>query len=171
MAVQAAGENCRCRKIDFSEVTIQAFSERYYLYGHVADGLEKSIYRKTSELIAEFKKSGMRSDYDAAYIQYDENVQKGKFTEYDNTILLVDERPATGQYEILPGGRYITAYHVGHRMNIGQTYERLLQYKEQHHLKTESFYIERYVVDNFIAKEIEDYVTEGAVRILDASDR
>ena len=126
-------------KTDFSEVTIQAFPERYYLYGHVADGLEKSIYRKTSELIAEFKKSGMRSDYDAAYIQYDENVQKGKFTEYDNTILLVDERPATGQYEILPGGRYITAYHVGHWMNIGQTYERLLQYKEQHHLKTESF--------------------------------
>ena len=70
-----------------------------------------------------------------------------------------------------PGGRYITAYHVGHWMNIGQTYERLLQYKEQHHLKTESFYIERYVVDNFIAKEIEDYVTEVAVRILDASDR
>ena len=61
-------------KTDFSEVTIQAFPERYYLYGHVADGLEKSIYRKTSELIAEFKKSGMRSDYDAAYIQYDENV-------------------------------------------------------------------------------------------------
>ena len=146
-------------------------NDRYYLYGYVADGLEKSIYRKTSELIAEFKKSGMRSDYDAAYIQYDENVQKGKFTEYDNTILLVDERPATGQYEILPGGRYITAYHVGHWMNIGQTYERLLQYKEQHHLKTESFYIERYVVDNFIAKEIEDYVTEVAVRILDASDR
>ena len=56
-------------KTDFSEVTIQAFPERYYLYGHVADGLEKSIYRKTSELIAEFKKSGMRSDYDAAYIQ------------------------------------------------------------------------------------------------------
>lgn len=152
-------------------MTIQAFPERYYLYGHVADGLEKSIYRKTSELIAEFKKSGMRSDYDAAYIQYDENVQKGKFTEYDNTILLVDERPATGQYEILPGGRYITAYHVWHWMNIGQKYERLLQYKEQHHLKTESFYIERYVVDNFIAKEIEDYVTEVAVRILDASDR
>ena len=122
-------------------------------------------------VIAEFKKSGMRSDYDAAYIQYDENVQKGKFTEYDNTILLVDERPATGQYEILPGGRYITAYHVGHWMNIGQTYERLLQYKEQHHLKTESFYIERYVVDNFIAKEMEDYVTEVAVRILDASGR
>ena len=83
----------------------------------------------------------------------------------------MDERPATGQYEILPGGRYITAYHVGHWMNIGQTYKRLLQYKEQHHLKTESFYIERYVVDNFIAKEIEDYVTEVAVRILDASDR
>ena len=50
-------------KTDFSEVTIQEFPERYYLYGHVADGLEKSIYRKTRELIAEFKRSGMRSDY------------------------------------------------------------------------------------------------------------
>ena len=157
--------------MDFSEVTIQEFPERYYLYGYVADGSEKSIYRKTSELIASFKKSGMNSDYDAAYIQYEENVEKENFTEYDNAILLLDERPATGHYQILPRGRYITAYHVGHWMSIGQTYKRLLQYKEQHHLKTESFYIERYVVDNFIAKEIEDYVTEVAVRILDASDR
>ena len=56
-------------KIDFSEVTMQKFPERYYLYGHVTDGSEKSLYRKTSELIAEFKNSGMRSDYDVAYIQ------------------------------------------------------------------------------------------------------
>ena len=57
-------------KIDFSEVTMQEFPERYYLYGHVTDGSEKSLYRKTNELIAEFKNSGMRSDYDVAYIQW-----------------------------------------------------------------------------------------------------
>ena len=85
------------------------------------------IYRKTSELIAEFKKSGMRSDYDAAYIQYDENVQKGKFTEYDNTILLVDERPATGQYEILPGG---DVYKRQVLSNSGGVGEQNMSYEE-----------------------------------------
>lgn len=154
-------------KTDFSVVTIQKFPERYYLYGHVADGSEKSLYRKTSELISEFKNSGMRSDYDVAYIQYEENVVKRNFTEYDNTILLLDERPSTGHYQVLPGGQYIVAYHVGHWINIGQAYERLLQYKEKNHLRTENSYIERYVVDNFIAKKIDDYVNEVAVRILE----
>lgn len=154
-------------KIDFSEVTMQEFPERYYLYGHVTDGSEKSLYRKTSELIAEFKNSGMRSDYDVAYIQYEDNVAKANFTEYDNTILLMDERPLKGKYQTLPGGKYIVAYHVGHWINIGQAYWRLLQYKEENHLKTEKFYIERCVVDNFIAKKIDDYVNEVAVRIVD----
>lgn len=157
-------------KTDFSRVTIEEFPERYYLYGHVADGSEKSIYRKTSELISEFKKSGMQGDYDVAYIQHKENVEKENFTEYDNTILLLDEPPLTGNYRILPGGRYIVAYHVGHWVNIGQAYERLLQYKEKHQLKTEDFYIERFVVDNYIAKEIDDYVNEVAVRILDENN-
>ena len=58
---------------------------------------------KTSELIAEFKNSGMRSDYDVAYIQYEDNVAKANFTEYDNTILLMDERPLKGKYQTLPG--------------------------------------------------------------------
>ena len=168
MAVQAAGENCRCRKNRlFGSDDSGIFREILFVWA--CSGWPGEIHLSENQRVdCGIQEVGY---YDAAYIQYDENVQKGKFTEYDNTILLVDERPATGQYEILPGGRYITAYHVGHWMNIGQTYERLLQYKEQHHLKTESFYIERYVVDNFIAKEIEDYVTEVAVRILDASDR
>lgn len=157
-------------KTDFSKVTIQEFPERYYLYGYVADGSERSLYRKTSELISEFKKSGMKSDYDVAYMQYEENVEKRNFTEYDNTILILDERPLTGDYKILPGGRYIVAYHVGHWMSIGQAYERLLQFKETYHLKTENFYIERYVVDNYIVKEIEEYVNEIAVRILDENN-
>ena len=33
--------------------------------------------------------------------------------------------------------------------------------------KIEKFYIERCVVDNFIAKKIDDYVNEVAVRIVD----
>lgn len=152
---------------DFSRVEIREFPERYYLYGYVADGSEKAIYRKTSELISEFKHSGMRSDYDVAYIQYEENVQSQNFLEYDNTILLLDEPPTTGQPQILPGGKYLVAYHVGHWLYIGQAYERLLQYKKAHHLKTEDFYIERYVVDNFIAKDEENYVNEIAVRIIE----
>ena len=157
-------------KTDFSQVEIREFPERYYLYGYVADGSEKAIYRKTSELISEFKRSGMRSDYDVAYIQYEENVQHKNFMDYDNTILLLDERPTTGQPQILPGGKYLVAYHVGHWQYIGQAYERLLQYKKVYHLKTENIYIERYVVDNFIAKDFDHYVNEIAVRIIDEEE-
>ena len=92
---------------------MQEFPERYYLYGHVTDGSEKSLYRKTSELIAEFKNSGMRSDYDVAYIQYEDNVAKANFTEYDNTILLMDERPLKGKIYCCLSCRPLDKYRTG----------------------------------------------------------
>lgn len=66
---------------------------------------------------------------------------------------------------VLPKGNYLSAYHVGHWENIGETYERLLAYIKEHKIKTEGNYLEYYVVDNFTAKQIEDYVTEISIKI------
>ena len=69
----------------------------------------------------------------------------------------MDERPLKGKYQTLPGGKYIVAYHVGHWINIGQAYWRLLQYKEENHLKTENMkelkeLKDKYLLDTKVTK-------------------
>ena len=68
-------------------------------------------------------------------------------------------------YRIMPAGRYLTAYHKGHWNSIGEAYERLLAYRDNNGLKTDSEYIEYYVVDNFIADNIDDYLTSIEVML------
>ena len=70
----------------------------------------------------------------------------------DNVGLLMKQKPAIKNCQILPAGKYLTAYHVGHWNTIGETYERILNYKKQHQLKTSDLYIEYDVVNNFITK-------------------
>lgn len=42
---------------------------------------------------------------------------------------------------------------------------RLLQYISEQKLDTEGEYLEYYVVDNFIAEDIKDYVTEISIKL------
>ena len=69
--------------------------------------------------------------------------------------------------QILPAGKYLTAYHVGHWNTIGETYERMLNYKKQHQLKTSDLYIEYDVVNNFITKNENEFVAKVEVEIIE----
>lgn len=69
--------------------------------------------------------------------------------------------------QILPAGKYLTAYHVGHWNTIGETYERMLNYKKQHQLKTSDLYIEYDVVNNFITKSENEFVSKVEVEIIE----
>ncbi len=46
MVIRRREKIASAEKTDFSEVTMQEFPERYYLYGHVTDGSEKSFTGK-----------------------------------------------------------------------------------------------------------------------------
>ena len=78
----------------------------------------------------------------------------------------MDAKPVKGKYNILSAGKYLTAYHIGDWKTIGEAYERLLQYKSLHHMQTEKEYLEFYIVDDFTTKNLEDYVTEISVKIV-----
>lgn len=109
----------------------------------------------------------MINDYDIATFQHEEQIEKGICDQYDNTVLLMEQKPPDGtNYDVLPAGEYLVSYHIGHWSTIAKAYERLLAYKKEHHIQTDSEYLEYYIVDNFIAKNMEEYVTEIAVRIL-----
>lgn len=152
---------------DWNWVGIRTFPARYYLLRQVEDTSSKSFHKKINELIVEFEAYGTGNDYDIAYFQHGKQVENGIYDAYDNIALLLGDKPPQENYAILPEGKYLTAYHIGTWQTVGEAYERLSAYRKEHGILTEHEYTEYYVVDNFTAESIQDYVTEIIVRIIE----
>lgn len=144
---------------DWSQIQVKEYPNRYYVSTSIEDTTPKTYYLKANELITSLEENNPKMHYEIAYIQHAEHIQQGIYDQYDNTTLLLKEKPKKINYKTLPKGKYLEAYHIGSWTTIGEAYQRLLQYKEQHNLKTDQEYFEYYLVDDFTAKDIEDYIT------------
>lgn len=151
---------------DFSMIEINTYPQYYYLYKEADPSSTQSFSKKLNELITQLQKNNPYLDYDIAYFQYGKNVEHGIYNAYDNVALLMNQKPSIKNCQILPAGKYLTAYHIGHWNTIGETYERILNYKKEHHLKTSDLYIEYDVVNSFIEKNSNDFVTQIEVEII-----
>lgn len=150
------------QKCNFSTITIIHQPKRFYLYEEIKDSTsEKEFMLKINKMIDEIKEG---HDYDIAYIQKKETIEKGIYDDYHNVVLLMKSN-ALAETRIMPEGSYLTVYHKGHWKTIGEAYQRLAHYIEIHDLEIEGDYLEYNVIDNLIEKDIEDYVTEISVRI------
>ena len=159
-------QNC-----DFSEIRTIHHPRRYYLYENVTEMTDKGFFLKINELVERLERQDTECDYDVAYMQYPQEINQGIYDEYHNAILLLSKKIRDPQIRVLPEGEYLTAYHIGHWETIGEAYKRLDMYREGHHICTEGNYLEYYVVDNFTAKGIEDYVTEISIKIAGKADK
>lgn len=151
---------------DFSQVTIQKFPDRYYLCRQVEEGTDEACFINASELIREYKATGLEDDYDIVYAQYEKNISRGIYEDYNRVMLLIPVRSAGIESGVMPGGDYLVAYHRGHWESIEEAYCRLIDYREKHGLVTGEEYMERYLVDSLTAEKIDDYITEISVRIV-----
>lgn len=151
---------------DFSQVTIQKFPDRYYLCRQVEEGTDEACFINASELIREYKATGLEDDYDIVYAQYEKNISRGIYEDYNRVMLLIPVRSVGIESGVMPGGDYLVAYHRGHWESIEEAYRRLIDYREKHGLVTEEEYMERYLVDSLTAEKIDDYITEISVRIV-----
>lgn len=152
---------------DFSKIEINTYPKCYYLYRETDYSSDQTFAGSVNALIAQLKQNNPYLDYDIAYFQYGQNVEHGIYDAYDNVALLMEEKPVKQNCQILPAGKYLTAYHVGHWNTIGAAYERIQSYKQQHHIKTDDLYIEYYVIDNFTAEHTDEFVSKIDVKILD----
>lgn len=155
------------QEIDCSKVAVKKYPNRYYIQKELECTSDKSLYLKTNELITEFKSYEGKYDYDIAYIQHANQVEHGIYDEYHSIALLLESKPPKGNYKVLPEGAYLTAYHVGHWNTIDEAYKRLIQYKFFHDIHSCNDYFEFYIIDDFTAKNIKDYVTEIFVKIIE----
>lgn len=154
-------------EVSTDEIRIQKFPERYYLYSSVECGSEEDNYIKINEMITRFLETNpiFKSDYEVAYIQHQKNIEAGIYNQYDNVIVLLENRPQKLSFQIFPEGEYLTAYHQGDWRMIGTTYQRLRSYIEEHHLLVEGDYLERYLIDILTVDDPNAYITEIAVRL------
>lgn len=154
-------------QVNAGEIRIQTFPERYYLYRSVESGNAEESYKKASELITHFLEvnPGFKIDYEVAYIQHGSDIGHGVYDRYDNVIILLENRPQTLSYQIIPEGSYLTAYHKGDWQTIGAAYQRMLAYIKEHNLEVENEYMERYLLDILAVDDPDSYITEISVRI------
>lgn len=155
------------QKQNFSDISVVTYPERYYMTANVAGTSAKAFYMTTNELITEFESYGIKNDYDIAYLQHGSQVEHGIYDGYDNIVLLLEHKLPKGHYKVLPAGNYLTAYHIGHWDTIKEAYERLLLYKKTYGIHTLKDYFEYYIVDDFSAKDINEYVTCIFVKMLE----
>lgn len=155
-------------EISTDEIRIQKFPERYYLYSSVESGNEEESYKKTNELITKFLETspGFKSDYEVAYIQHGKDVEHGIYDQYDNTVVLLENRPQKLACRMFPEGDYLTAYHRGDWRTIGTAYQRMLTYIREQKLQVDSEYMERYLIDILAVDDMDSYVTEITVRVM-----
>lgn len=153
------------RELDYSVVEIKHAPRRFYLFEYVEDTSSQAFNKKINELVTRYESYQTGNDYDIAYIQHARYVGNNIYDAYDNIALLLEDKPPRGEYETLPEGDYLTAYHIGHWQTIGEAYQRLFQYQEEHGLITDEEYLEYYVVDDFTAESMDNYVTEISVRV------
>lgn len=150
---------------DFTGIQIRHYPERYYLIRRINGSSEKDYIANANALIMDFKKNEQRSDYEVAYLQYEENLSQRNYNAYNSVILLLEQKPEHMAYQVIPEGDYLTGFHVGNWRSMGEAYERMEQYRKQHEIRTEEVYIERDLVDQLSAQHPEEYVTELSVRL------
>lgn len=75
-----------------------------------------------------------KSDYEVTYIQHQENINAGIYNQYDNVIIILENRPQELPFHVFPEREYLTAYHLGDWRMIGTSYQRPRTYIEEHHL-------------------------------------
>lgn len=152
---------------DFSGIEIHHCPRYYYLYANIDSPSDQTFAKKINELIAQLQQKSPYTDYDIAYFQYGKNVEHGIYNAYDNVALLMEQKPTTKNCQVLPAGKYLTAYHVGHWDSIGITYERIFDYKTRHQIKTEDRYLEYEMLNSFTAKNADQFVTKIDVKIIE----
>lgn len=152
---------------DLSTVQVCTCPERYYLEWEDSKD-QNELFKKANAMVTDFlmKNSGFQNEYLVTYMQNAAQVEHGIYGIYNRATLLLRKKPKGMKYRVLPAGEYLVACHVGHWETIGEAYERMHAYRKAHGLRVSDTYLEYYLVDGSTVEDVQDYVTEIAVRIL-----
>lgn len=90
-----------------------------------------------------------------------ENIKQGKFDEYNSLFILIEENDSqTKLVSALQQGTYVSVFYRGSRNDSPTYYQMMLEYIQENKLQMIGDSIERTIIDHFISRNPEDYITE-----------
>ncbi len=96
-----------------------------------------------------------------------ENLLKQKYDEYNSVFILQEDScGASGQERYLSEGAYGCIYFRGRHSQSRPYYERLLQFVAEQHYEIGGDAVERTIIDEYVSKEQEAYLTEIQVPLM-----
>lgn len=95
------------------------------------------------------------------------NIRKNKFDEYSSVFILLEEKCGDDELvTVLPEAGYACVHFNGNHSQSPRYYHMLLAYIKEHGFEINGDSIERTIVDQFISKNNEDYLTEIQIPII-----
>ena len=155
--------------IDYSAIEIDLWEQKYIYYQHANSSDDLTIAKMIGHMRNRFYTLNPKENSTLAFLQYEEQIKSldsDEVPSYQDVALLLSKKPVGFPAKILEGGNYLTIYHIGHWHTIGSTYQRLLRYINQNHLKTTGPFIEQEIIDNWLVDSYDDYITQIAVRLI-----
>lgn len=159
------------QELDFSRIYVQPLPERRYLMRTFDTSDDTVFVEKIQELIEIYESQNHSIRYEIGYIQHALDIRNHIYNNYDNVVLLMEQKPQNLSFKTFEAGNYLTVYFKGHWQGIGSAYEELMEYAKEHQIPLEDEFLEVYIVDNLMVEKVEDYVTEITVRIADKEGR
>lgn len=160
-----------CLQADMEVPYIKERPAMYYLIRSFSSESETIFVEKIAELSELYESRNHNIRYEIGYIQYERDIQKKRYNNYQNVILLMQQRPKDVMYSTFPKGEYLTMYFKGHWRGIGAAYEKMLTYAAEHHLTLAEQYLETSEIDRLAVEREEEFVTEISVQILGKSEK
>lgn len=148
------------------EMYIRQLPDRYYIMDQVRELDEGAVMKKTAELINYYESRSSSMRYEIGYIQYMDDIRRQVYDNYQNVILLMKQKPKEIRCHCIPAGTYLVTYFKGYWGKIGTAYEKIIDYADRNGLKLADHFVELYVIDQLMAENEEDYVTEISVALV-----
>lgn len=147
--------------IDNSQITLQEYEEeKFFLSNSILDCSDKEFLKSVSAFIEFSNTNKLNVGHPIGAIVSKEQVEQGDYENYSYLYIKTEGKLESVSYYIKPKGLYVVAYHKGSEDLIHQTFEKMLDFIRNHHLKLMNYTYEEYILDEISVNTSDEYVTE-----------
>lgn len=151
----------RALTIDDSQITLQEHEEKkLFLSSSILDCSDKEFLKSVSTFIEFSSDQKLNLGHPIGAIVSKEQVEQGDYENYSYLYIKTEEKLESIFYYVKPKGLYVVAYHKGSEELIHLTFEKMLDFICNHHLKLMNYTYEEYILDEISVSNSDEYVTE-----------
>lgn len=151
----------RALTIDDSQITLQEHEEKkLFLSSSILDCSDKEFLKSVSTFIEFSSDQKLNLGHPIGAIVSKEQVEQGDYENYSYLYIKTEEKLESIFYYVKPKGLYVVAYHKGSEELIHLTFEKMLDFIRNHHLKLMNYTYEEYILDEISVSNSDEYVTE-----------